>query len=70
MELSRDTSVMKAVTSPIRWSYEIVDIWFGEVRVRKSQTVALAGDLLRDLETGEIVELQGREGDMLLTKEV
>ncbi len=70
MELSKDTSIMKAVTSPIRWSYEIVDIYFGVPRVRKNQVVAMAGDLLRDLETGEIVELRGREGDMLLTKEV
>ena len=70
MSLSNQTSVMKAVTRPIRWSYEIVDIWFGEVRVRANQTVAMAGDLLRDLETGEIVELRGREGDTLLTKEV
>lgn len=68
--VSKNTSVMRAVTHPMRWSYEIVDIWFGEVRVRRDQQVALEGDLLRDLDTGEIVELRGREGDVLLTKEV
>jgi len=70
MDVSKNTSVMAAVTSPIRWSFEVVDLFFGEVRVRKSQVVAMKGDLVRDLETGEVSEFLGRDGDMLLLKEL
>jgi hypothetical protein len=68
--LSTKTSRMVAVTNPIRWSFEVVDLFFGEVRPRRNQTLAMKGDLVRDLETGEVYILQGREGDMILIEEI
>ena len=68
--LSNDTSVMAAITTPARWSYEGVDIFFGEVRVRANQTIAMRGDLLRDVDDGSIVEFIGREGATLIVGEV
>ena len=64
--LSNDTSVMAAITTPARWSYEVVDIFFGEVRVRANQTIAMRGDLLRDMDDGSVVEFIGRKGDALI----
>ena len=63
------SSTMVAITRPVRWGYEIVDVFFGETRVRADQGIAVAGDLLRDLDTGEIVALRGRDGAHLLTSE-
>lgn len=68
--LSTNTSRMAAVTNPIRWSFEVVDMFFGEVRRRRNQTLALKGDMVRDLETGEVYLFQGREGDLLILEEV
>jgi hypothetical protein len=68
--LSTKTSRMVAVTNPIRWSFEVVDVFFGEVRPRRSQTIALKGDMIRDLETGVVFRLKGREGDMILIEEI
>ena len=42
------TSRMAAITTPSRFGYEIVDVFFGEVRVRSDQTLAMINDLLRD----------------------
>lgn len=68
--LSNNTSVMAAVTTPSRWSYEIVNVFFGEVRVRANQAVAMKGDLLRDMDDGSVVEFIGRDGDTLIVKEM
>ena len=68
--LSNNTSVMAAITTPARWSYEVVDVFFGEVRVRANQTIAMKGDLLRDMDDGSIVEFIGREGTSLIVGEV
>jgi len=61
---------MAAVTSPIRWSFEVVDVLFGEVRRRRNQTFAMKGDMVRDLETGEIFRFKGREGDVIIIEEI
>lgn len=68
--LSTKTSLMAAVTSPVRWSFEIVDVVFGSVRPRRNQTLAMKGDLIRDMETGEVFRLGGREGDVLIIEEL
>ena len=63
------TSMLEAITQPRRWGFEIVDIFFGEVRPRVGegrQEVAIKGDILRSLSTGELFEFQGREGNELL----
>lgn len=59
------TSPMAAVTQPARWGKEIVDVYFGEVRVRIDQTVVMKGDLLRDMTTGEVRVFVSRENDKL-----
>jgi len=56
---------MAAITTPSRFGYEIVDVFFGEVRVRSDQTIAMINDLLRDGE-GNVFEFQGREGNDLI----
>lgn len=68
--ISTKTSKMVAITNPIRWSFEVVDVFFGEVRPRRNQTIALKGDMVRDLETGDVFRFNGREGDMILIEEV
>lgn len=47
-----------------------MDVIFGEVCTRRNQTVAIAGDLLRDLETGEVSRFVARESDVLVLEEV
>jgi hypothetical protein len=56
---------MAAITTPSRFGYEIVDVFFGEVRVRSDQTIAMVNDLLRDGE-GNVFKFQGREGNDLI----
>lgn len=68
--ISTRTSRMEAITAPARWGVEIVDIFFGEVRVRRDQTIAVKGDLLRDLESGTVREFVAREGDRLLLADI
>lgn len=63
---SSRTSRMVAVTAPARWSYEVVDAWYGELRRRRDQSVAVQGDFLRHVDTMAIVELLGREGAEIL----
>lgn len=58
------TSRMDAITTPARWGYEVVDVFFGEVRVRKNQTIAFKGDLLR--KDGIVREFIAREGTELV----
>lgn len=61
------TSPMEAVTSPQRWGYEIVDIFYGKVLPRKDQTVAMKGDCLRDPD-GNLWEFERRiHNDLKLT---
>ena len=61
---------MAAVTTPSRWSYEVVNVFFGTVRVCANQAVAMKGDLLRDMDDGSVVEFIGRDGDTLIVKEM
>lgn len=68
--LSTKTSRMAAVTNPIRWSFQVVDMFFGEVRPRRNQTVAMKGDMVRDLDTGEVFRFKGRDGDMIIIEEI
>ncbi len=58
------TSRMDAITSPHRWGYEIVDVFFGKVRVRRNQTIAMKGDCLRD-GSGKVWVFQGRTNNDL-----
>lgn len=62
--LSFTTSRMEAVTQPRRWGYEVVDVFFGAIRVRKDQTVVMKGELLRvvDDESGQLFEFRARSG--------
>lgn len=62
------SSYMVAITSPARWGYSSVDVFFGAVRERPDRVVVEAGDLLRRDETGEIVVFKGREGNSLVTE--
>ena len=62
------TSRMDAITMPARWGYEIVDVFFGEVRVRADQTTAVKGDLLR--KDGVIREFVAREGTELVLNDI
>ncbi len=58
------SSLMAAVTTPSRFGFTIVDIFFGEVRPRRNQTVAMKGDYLMD-DSGQVFLFEGREGDTL-----
>lgn len=59
------TSEMVVVTTPARFGFELVDIFFGEVRVRPNQTRVERGDILRDLKTGALGEFVSRCGTEL-----
>jgi len=61
------SSLMDAVTSPSRWGYTPVDLFFGEVRERPDRVVVHKGELLRHDQTGAIVVFLGRQGANLLT---
>jgi len=64
------TSVMEAITSPSRWSMSVVDIFFGEVRVRRNQTIAMSGDILRDDRDGTLWVFRSRLNDKLILDRV
>ena len=65
--MTTTTSMMQAITTPSRFGFEVVDMFFGEVRDRRDQTIAVRGDLLRNIATGEIREFRGREGRIIHT---
>jgi len=69
--MTSTTPMLCAVTSPSRFGYEIVDVFFGQVSVRMNQTIAVArpegrGDLLRDKTTGKVAEFLGRTGNQII----
>lgn len=70
--LSFTTSRMEAITKPSRWGYEIVDVFFGTIRVRGDQTVVMKGDLLRAIndESGKLYEFHARVGAELDLRQV
>ena len=53
----RQTSYMNICYKPNQYGYEIVDVYFGEVRVRRGQDVAKTGDVLR--KDGKLFILEG-----------
>lgn len=61
------TSLMLAITTPARWGYTPVDVFFGTVRERPDRVVVEAGELLRHDATGEVVVFKGRLGADLVT---
>lgn len=58
------TSPMEAITNPARWGYKVVDVFYGEARPRRDQSVAMKGDVLQDDE-GNLWEFHGRENNRL-----
>lgn len=64
------TSFMVVATRPTRFGFTPVDVFFGEVRERPDRVMVVAGDLLRNDATGEVVTFKGREGSTLVTEPV
>jgi len=62
------TSRMCVVTSPARFGWVAVDVLFGTVRDRADRVTVLAGDAVRNLETGEVRVFVSREGTALVTE--
>jgi hypothetical protein len=58
----RNTSYMTICYKPAQYGYTIMDVWFGEPRVRRSQRIALAGDVLQDA-NGDLFVLEGSQGE-------
>jgi hypothetical protein len=58
---------MVAITNPARWGYTVVDMFFGQARPRRNQTVAVKGDILQDAK-GKLWEFMGREHGKIITK--
>jgi len=48
----------------------VVDIFFGEVRVRRNQTIAMSGDMLRDDRDGTLWVFRSRLNDKLILDRV
>ena len=66
------TSRTLAITRPARWGYELVDIFFGQVRPRVRQDVAMSGDLVRRKGAAEphIYKFVAREDDRIVLEPV
>ena len=72
------TSRTAAITSPARWGFELVDVFFGQVRPRATQTVVVAGDLLSpvlpegvdDSAPRPVYKFVARENDEIVVEQV
>ena len=64
------TSRMVALTNPSRFGFEIVDVFFGQIRLRSDQTLAVKGDCLRNKETGVVSVFHYRENNQIVTEEM
>ena len=62
-----NTSRMAVVTSPTRFGFTPVDVFFGTVQERPERIVVMSGEALRNEATGEVVVFVAREGTTLIT---
>jgi hypothetical protein len=61
---------MASVTSPERFGFRSVDVFFGIVRPRPDRVVVVRGDLLQNIETEEVRVFVAREGNTVVTEAV